>query len=377
MKLSHIVSSLEEQYGGPSKSVRALCDALGQTGHEVSLLTTHPTAAVGGETSERGRLRITQFRRGWPGRVCASRELRDAVLAHRADVVHHHALWLRPLHYARLAARRHGAPLVISPRGMMADWAWHHHRGRKQIARLLVHPGALEAAAGWHATSAEEAQEIRARGFEQPVCVAPNGVEQPTDESMAVARAHWHAACPAAALRPVALFYSRLHRKKRVRELIDAWLDHGPKDWLLLVIGIPEDYTAEELRDHAQRRGGGERVAAFSGLGRPPPYAVASLFLLPSHNENFGLVIAEALAHGVPAVVTDTTPWSGLNRDERGWCVPWADYPTTLRQAAAEGVERLRERGERARDWVLREFSWARSAATLSDFYAQLKASRA
>ena len=357
--------------------MRALSGALADAGHEVSLLTTHPAAPAHGETTAHGRLRVTQFRRGAPARICPSAGLRDTVLATPVDVVHHHALWLRPLHYAHQAARRHGTPLVVSPRGMMASWAWRHHHWRKQVARHLVHPGALEAVAGWHATSAEEQDEIHALGFRQPVCVAPNGVEPPAADAIAAARAHWQAACPATTTRPVALFYSRLHRKKRVLELIDAWLDAGPKDWLLLVVGIPEDYTPEDLQRHAQRKGGTDRVATFDGVGRPPPYAVASLFLLPSHNENFGLVIAEAMAHGVPALVTDTTPWSALNNDERGWCVRWEDFPGTIRRATGGGVDRLRARGAHASEWVLREFSWARSAATLGDFYASLKSTMA
>jgi glycosyltransferase involved in cell wall biosynthesis len=175
------------------------------------------------------------------------------------------------------------------------------------------------------------------------------------------------------ARQPVALFYSRLHQKKRVLELIDLWLERAPRDWLLLVVGIPQDYTPEMLEQYVLCASGAGRVRVFAGLDRPPPYAVASLFLLPSHNENFGLVVAEAMAHGVPALVTDTTPWRALNTGERGWCVPWSEYPAALLAATGEGVQRLRQRGQLARDWVLKEFSWDRSARHLTDFYEQLK----
>jgi glycosyltransferase involved in cell wall biosynthesis len=255
---------------------------------------------------------------------------------------------------------------------MMGAWAWRHRGWRKKIARAFVHPGALAAVDGWHATSPEEAHDIRELGFEQPVCIAPNAVDAPTEADTAAAAAHWIAACPDIAKRPVALFYSRFHQKKRVIELIDLWLERGPRDWLLLLVGIPQDYTAAELEAYVMRMSGAGRVRAFAGVGRPPPYAVASLFLLPSHNENFGLVIAEALAHGVPALVTDTTPWSGLNTDSRGWCVPWNAYGDALIAATAENPSALRERGRRAREWVLREFSWDKSARDLAAFYLSL-----
>jgi glycosyltransferase involved in cell wall biosynthesis len=370
MRLAHVVPSIEPQYGGPSRSVYALSAALARSGHETELFSTHPGAA---ETRSDGPLRVRTFRRGWPQRVCPSAGLRTALQASSAEIVHHHALWLRTLHYAHRSAAAHGAKLVLSPRGMMSQWAWRHRDWKKKFARALIHPGALEAVHGWHATSDEEADEIRELGFKQPVCIAPNGVDAPDFAASASAAAHWNTACPAVGKRPVALFYSRFHRKKRVIELIDLWLEHGPRDWLLLLVGIPQDYSPAMLEDYVMRMSGAGRVQAFSGTDRPVPYPVASLFLLPSHNENFGLVVAEAMAHGVPALVTDTTPWRALNSNGLGWCVPWSDYGPALKAATAEGARALRDRGVRAREWVLREYAWDKSAQTLSSFYTQLK----
>ena len=368
MNLLHVVPSLAEQHGGPSKSVHALCSALARCGHSVDLFATDPAAAPAGDQQLDGYLRVRTFRRDWPGRLCPSSGLRQALMTTPAAVVHHHSLWLRTLHYAN----RSTGCLVLSPRGMMSVWAWHHRPWRKRFARWFVHPGAFDAVRGWHATSVEEENEIRALGFTQPVCVAPNGVDAPSAQECAESLEHWHNACPETAQRPVALFYSRFHRKKRVLELIDTWIQHAPADWLLLLAGIPQDYTPEALEEHARRRSAAGRVRAFNSLGRPPPYAVASLFVLPSHNENFGLVVAEAMAHGVPVLVTDTTPWKEVSRRDLGWCVPWEDYSRALAQATAEGPERLRTRGALARDWAVQQFSWDKSAKLLAEFYAKL-----
>jgi glycosyltransferase involved in cell wall biosynthesis len=257
----------------------------------------------------------------------------------------------------------------------MSHWAWNHHFWRKRMARAFVHPGALQAVHGWHATSNAEATDIRALGFKQPICVAPNGVAAPGPADTAEALKYWRAACPEAKGRPIALFYSRFHRKKRVIELIDAWLQHGSRDWLLLLVGIPQEYSVEMLETYVLRASAGGRVRVFDGVGAPPPYAIASLFLLPSHNENFGLAISEALAHGLPAAVTDSTPWEGLNANG-GWCVPWEGYSAAIREAVAESAERLLERGKRARDWVLREYSWERTAGALAGFYSSLMDNR-
>ena len=236
MKIAQIVPSLAEQHGGPSRSVRGLAAALARLGDDVDLLTTRPKGEA--EPVEEGRLRVLEFRRGVPGFLCPSAGLGEHLYRQSYDCVHHHALWLRTLHYAHEASRITGARLVISPRGMMSDWAWHHHQWRKQLAQRFVHPGAFAGANGWHATSEDEAAEIGRRGFSQPVCVAPNGVEAPTAEEVAHAHEVWTHHCPAVAARPVALFYSRFHRKKRLLELLDLWIAEAPVDWLLLVAGV-------------------------------------------------------------------------------------------------------------------------------------------
>jgi glycosyltransferase involved in cell wall biosynthesis len=370
VKSCHIVPSLEARHGGPSKSVLGLATALARGGEEVELLTTDPRTDW---SRSDGKLSIHAYRRDWPGSVCSSAGLRRHLLTVAADVIHHHSIWLRTLHYAHHSARRLGASLVVSPRGMMDPWAWRHHSRKKAFARAVIHPGAFEAVDGWHATSEEEASAIRSLGFKQPVCVAPNGVEAPSAEDFDAAARHWREVVPLSSKKPVALFYSRFHQKKRLLELIDVWLELGPEGWLLLVVGIPEDYTPRMIEDYVLRSGHAGRVQAYDGAGHPPPYAIASLFLLASHGENFGLSIAEALANGVPALVTDTTPWSGLNRNGCGWCVPWSEFGPTIRRVTSEGPDVLHRRGVIAREWVLRDFSWAGSARLLSEFYSSLR----
>lgn len=375
MRVCHIVPSLEERHGGPSKSVRALANAEAALGEQVELLATLECGQSMVEAPV-DAAKIKVFPRQEPLWLCRSTGLAAHLQSTGCDVLHNHALWLLPLRYARTAARHKDVPLVISPRGMLSGWAYEHRRWRKQLARLFVHPGALKAAAGWHATSPEEREDIRALGFKQPVCVSPNGVPLPTEAELALARAEWHELCPATRTRPVALFYSRFHRKKRLRELIDLWLSAPRGDWLLLIVGVSEDYTTEELSATVATAGASDRVVVLDGASRPPPYAVASLFVLPSHSENFGLVIAEALAAGVPALVTDTTPWSGLVANGCGWCGPWDNFGTTLNTALATPLKELAAMGARGRDWAAREFSWTRAAALLVEFYRHLSNER-
>jgi glycosyltransferase involved in cell wall biosynthesis len=369
MRVTHIVPSLETRHGGPSKAVPPLAAALAGLGHQVELLSTGPVV----ETRKNGNLHVLIFPRGHPAGLCPSRGLRGYLRAQDCDCLHSHGLWLRTLHYAHQRAGALGVPLVIAPRGMMSRWSWHHQRWKKRLAEKFVHPGAFAAASGWHAISSTEADDIRAHGNHQPVCVAPNGVAPPDPADVAGAEAHWREACPAAFTRPTALFYSRFHRKKRVLELIELWLAQAPREWLLLLVGIPQDYSVEELSHYVHQLSGTSRVEVFDGSNRPMPYPAASLFLLPSHSENFGLAVAEAMVHGLPVVVTDRMPWAALNQNQTGWCVPWEQYGPTLRAALDESPESRHDRGLAARAWVLAEFSWEKSARLLAEFYAGLR----
>ena len=226
----------------------------------MELLTTEP--GPGSQGSEDG-LEIRSFHRNWPGAVCPSAGLARYCGAVAADVVHHHSLWLRTLHYAHRAARRASAPLVVSPRGMMDPWAWRHHSRRKAFAQGCHPPRGLEAVDGWHATSREEA----GRAAQPRVSAA--GMRGPERSLRPVGRGGGRGGGPLArsragvATRPVALFYSRFHQKKRLLELIDTWLEAGPADWLLLVVGIPGGLHARGdrgVRAAVRPRGSGPRL---------------------------------------------------------------------------------------------------------------------
>lgn len=370
MRIRHIVPSLEDRHGGPSRSVRALANAEAALGDAVEVLTTSPEGTPPDGGPDAATIRV--FPRIAPRRLCRSPGLAAAAAEGACDSIHHHSLWLLTLRYAADAARRNRVPLVISPRGMFSGWALQHHRWRKRLAALFVHPGAFTAASGWHATSDAEADDIRRLGFTQPVCVAPNGVSLPTAASLAAAREAWRQACPAARGRRVAVFYSRFHRKKRLRELVDLWLARPRGDWFLLIAGVPEEYSVADIEGWIARANAQDRLAVFSGSGRPAPFAFAELSLLPSHSENFGLVIAESLAAGVPALVTDTTPWSRLTPKAAGWCVPWSGFSVALEQALAHSPAGLAAMGAAGRQWMANEFGWEKSACLLREFRANL-----
>jgi glycosyltransferase involved in cell wall biosynthesis len=373
VRVAMVVPDLDPTSGGPAENVPRLAAALAGSGVEVELHAVGPVPAGGA-----AGLTMIGHEPAWPRRLGRSPALRRALLDSAADVVHAHCLWMSPLGYAAESARRRAVPLVVSPRGMLTPWARRRSPLKKALARQLVHPGAFEQAAGWHATSETEASQLRAYGLVQPICVAPNGIEPPAEDAEASRRFYLDAA-PALRNRRVLLFYSRFHSKKRVLELMRDFKMLAPRlpEWHLLVVGIPEEYSLERLRDEAVRMGLDGRASVLDGRGAPKPYPVAELFVLPTHDENFGRVVAEALASGVPAVTTTGTPWGELDGVGAGTCVSIDALPRELERWMSKTADERRAAGARGREWALQALDWTRIAARLRDFYAQLLAARA
>ncbi len=377
----HVLPSIDPSHGGPSRTVPALAAAQAALGAKVVLATlTPPDPSVLGQWAF-NRVHFPPAP-GPAGSVfAASAGLAAFLRATPARAIHAHGLWQRPLHHAALAAARQNVPLVVAPRGMLEPWALAHHTWKKRLAALAIHPRALAALAGWHATSTQEADHfdplpawLRAPAG-RPVCVAPNGIDAPAASAAAPARAAWLAAYPELRDTRVALFYGRLHRKKRVAELISLWRSRPRPGWTLLVAGIPGDYTVADLDALASASPGSVAapVVVADGASLPQPYALSDLFLLPSHSENFGQAVAEALAAGVPALVTDTLPWRELDTVSAGRCVPWADYPAALDALLVLARPALASLGAAGRSWVLDHFTWTASARRLLAFYPALR----
>jgi glycosyltransferase involved in cell wall biosynthesis len=366
LRILQIVPTVEQEASGPSYAVPRLCAALSGAGNDLVL------ASVGGSWLT-GDQPYVHYRapRGFKGipllqDLWLSRGLRQHLMseANWAEIIHSHGLWVMPNVYPALAARSAGKPLIVSPHGTLSSVALARTRRLKRIFWILLQRPAVRSAACLHATSEQEYKDIRRVGLRQPVAVVPIGVDIPP---LRCARKEER-------FRTL-LYLGRIHPIKGIDNLLRAWQGVATKfpDWQLRLVG-PDDsgYLAQII--HVAEEPALPRVTFAGpryGAEKQAEYAQADLCILPSHSENFGMSVAEALAQGIPVITTAGTPWQGVREHGCGWFVP-ATVPgieSALHEALACDRSCLADMGRAGRGWMERDFSWSRVAKDLEQTY--------
>jgi glycosyltransferase involved in cell wall biosynthesis len=291
------------------------------------------------------------------------------------DIVHNHGLWL-PLNWAAgRAAIKSGKPLLITTRGSLNPNALKHSSIKKRIVGMLFDNDYLHAARCIHVTSHDEYLAIRGYGLKTPVAIIPNGVmpvvPQETPPNQGFKQRY---GIPLDS--KILLFLSRISWEKGLDDLADAWrcIASDYSNWHLVIVGPGKQEYVEKLKQVFNSNPGGNRVSwlgPLEGEEKFSAYSAASLFVLPSHTENFSLVIAEALAAGLPVVTTRGTPWSVLQEESCGWWVPVGSegIASGLREAMSLTDEQLKEMGLRCKRLIGDKYTWPVIARQMSEVY--------
>lgn len=391
MRVLHVVPQLSARIGGPAVSVVESSLALRALGIETAIISTDMTAAISSKAQGRAMMRdlpagaetldVRLYRamapRRWAFAPSMWRALDAAVP--QFDVVHIHMLFTFPQMAAYLAARRHGVPYVVSPCGALDPHLRSRSRAIKAITDAAWQRSMLDNAAALHFKTEEEAALVAPLGYRAPAVVAPNGIDwasfRALPDAATAAFRRQHALGDA----PVVLHLGRLSHKKGLDVLIDAFarvrltLRPAHPEAMLVLAGPDDEGLTKALRAQASRLGVRDAVK-FTGMldgdAKRAALAAATVFALPSHTENFGVAVVEAMAAGLPAVFTPEV--------------------NLARAAAAEGAAIVRERsadafaaeiaallgdpvhretvGERAREFA-RRYDWGDVALELAVMY--------
>lgn len=373
LKVIHTIASVNSRSGGPARTITVLCEALGMLNVEVRLITQYVEGLDDSNIVPSPELVQTSFVKAWRipylGAVYSPRSkdiLRRQSTLLGAQLIHNHGLWLPLNHASATVARRLGIPLMTSPRGMVEAWALEHTAWKKKLAWLAYQKADLTQARAFHATSMMEAKSLRSLGFTQPIALVPNGVEPPDRRSLQANRGGDG--------RRTALFLSRVHPQKGLLNLVRAWNRVRPKGWRVLIVGPDEGKHRFEVEREIDALGLRD-VFSVSGpvndIEKWDCFFAADLFVLPSFSESFGVVVAEALASGIPVITTKGTPWEDLVTHNCGWWVDVGVEPLAeaIREAAQLSYSERSAMGARGRDLVRRQYDWQGVAEKMLSVY--------
>jgi glycosyltransferase involved in cell wall biosynthesis len=369
IRVLHVISGLDPQNGGPSVALQGMVAAQRAAGIDARVIATwrERTGLVGAERFETAGIPVQMVGRAigklsW--HVSLPRVLRAA--AREADVVHVHGVWEEIQYQACRAARRVRRPFVLTPHGMLSGWNMRRTARFKRAYMALRLRRQLNAAARLHFTTDAERDSVAALGLRPPPLVERLGIDLSEFDPLPPAGA-FRAKYPQLAGRTVVIHLGRIDYKKGLDLLVPSFAASvgppgTPPPWLVLA-GPDNDGYGREIRALCEKHGVAGRVL-FTGMlhGRERVEALvdADLFALTSYTENFGVAVVEALAAGVPVLISDQVNVAEtLAGRDVGEVVP-LDVPRIAASLSAwlAVPARRRAAGERARSLVHAEFAW-------------------
>ena len=366
MKVLLTVASLWPDYGGPAFSVSRLAIALGNAGVKVGVWAADQSAAV-----------TPLLPSGSPVQRVTGAETEALDRFEHIDILHDNGIWLRHNHRLAVFAERRGIPRVVSTRGMLEPWALRHKGFKKYVAWKLYQRRDLRRASCHHTTAEAEAQNLQRLSLAVPISIVSNGMDV-ADETPATFSSSDQR--PTTASRRTALFLGRIYPIKGLPMLVQAWSSVRPKGWHLRIAG-PDEAGHRKHVENAVLAAGLTDSVSFTGPVAPQMkgslFSEVDLFILPSYSESFGMVVAEALAHGLPVLTTKGTPWASLPKNGCGWWVePTADgIGSALHAATSLDRNTLRSMGANGRALVATHFAWRNVASRFISLYESVLAS--
>lgn len=341
MNICIITSTIDKSYGGPARSVPILAKGLAQNGVNTTLLTQESANMNTHLLDESNVKLVTVPRRKF------NVDVKNIIINGNFDVLHLQNLWDPFIHKMAKLARKLNIPYIMTPRGMLEPWSLQQKKWKKKIALAIYQKEDLRKAACILATSHMEAIHIRDLGIKAPIAVIPNGID--------VSEYSCRALSDRDSVKKQIVFLSRIHQKKGIELLIQAWERIYEKypEWNIVIAGNGDESYIRSLGELIKSKPiekSMKIVPPVFGNDKMRLYYESSIFVLPTYSENFGMVIAEAMSCGVPAITTNGTPWQELNELGIGWCIDLSvdNLTKALSDAIALGTDALFDMGQNA-----------------------------
>ncbi|MBX3395592.1 MAG: glycosyltransferase [Phycisphaerae bacterium] len=364
MKILHITQSLDPSWGGIARVLPLLAGELERAGQTSRIATLSGDRFGRPPTVECAEVISFEARAGSKLGKSPAFDREIGSLVGWADVVHLHGLWSAQNWSTGRAARKQNKPYIMTPHSMMMPWAWRRSAWKKRPIGWLFEHGNLRHAARLHALAEGEAQHIRALGFNQKVVVIPNALNPGEFQNLPPATS-LEERFPAAKGAKWVLFLGRVAEQKGIIEALRACFDTlaSGESWHLFVVGPDEFGITPMLQAAVMRKGLRERVTFTGMLGAEDVRAClgrASVLLQPSKSEGMSMSILEAMAAGLPVIISDSCNMPEVEEHGAGRVVApeRRSIASALRQMVGISDEERRQMGLRGRELICKRYCW-------------------
>lgn len=366
MKVLMTIPGLSARSGGPSTCTLDMMEGLYAIRAHVELLTVSSEDILG-----KGRPWLKEVPNDYKTPFVISRNIQKCLWQSSHDIYHANALWMGSTHDTCRIARKLRKPYIISPHGMLYPTALAVKSWKKKILLNLWYYKDINSAACLHATCQQEADYCRQFGYKGPIAVIPNAVVFP--EGIELKKNNYR---DSKGRRQIG-FLGRLHPIKKVENVIYALYklpDEQKSQISLLIMGKYDDQYEQWLKDEVKRLGLEETVefvGFVSGKEKYERLSRLSALMVPSAQENFGMIVPEALICGTPVYASLGTPWGELNDCDAGW---WKDnVPETIAEVIKEILsksdEELLEMGKNGRRLIEQKYEQHKVAGMMKELY--------
>lgn len=363
MRILHYIPSIDRSSGGVGAYLQLLAHDLGRLVelHIVSHRSTHELSI------ENSTIHYIDGKR--THLLKAKVEFMNLLDELHPDVVHVNSCWELLSSYTVFWAKKKNYPVLITTHGMLEPWIMaRHYWTRKLPALWLYQKQALVKADRLHATSESEKQNLLKLGYNNRITVIANGI----DVELIDIKTNWKR-------KKQILFLSRIHVKKGIEFLLEAVaaLKDQLEGYTVRIVGEGEEEYIRYLQEKSQQFGIAERIIFCGGVYGSQKWDMfreADLFVLPTYSENFGIVVAEALACGTPVITTTGTPWEELNTQHCGWWIEIGGEPTiqALKEFLYLSEDELELMGRNGRRLVETQYSSIKVTKEMMKMYASL-----
>lgn len=299
------------------------------------------------------------------------------------DIVHIHSLYLFHDLVAGYYCRKYGVPYLISPHGALDPFIYRRHRIRKSIAEFLFENRNIQHAEAIHFTTREEMMLARPYTFNRLGLVVPLGLDLGEYEQLPPS-GMFRSLYPQVGERKLILFLGRINFKKGLDILVEAFagVRRERQDVHLVIAGPDNEGFGAHVRRWVNEAGVADRVL-FPGMltGEKKLMAMrdADLFVLASRSENFGIAVVEAMACGVPVVISNRVNiWREIHEENAGLVVPCdAQSFAVAIGKSLEDRTCASQMGEKGRALVRKRFQWSSIRTQLERAYEDILSGRA